>query len=350
MGSKKNYLLLDWLDSQSIVSVLTLSGHGSPLFLEQLMGPRPLAGGHTSMGAYERLLIKGVPLFIENIEATRCVLLVPHQIPLKEFTRLRKKSETKGGLDPICTGCWVPRTGCPVKEPQAEAQLEFILIQQDLRVQFAHIVVKRQLVTEMEVLRTAKKQCTNYEAATSDPKAQQPSGSLPGAGLPAPINSVKWDIPTTSLAAGAPRSAAALGQPAPHGSGARRSDQGGQEELSHVFEYEAHSQPLPSGLPHSGPGPAESFLQDEIALDIGLGGLAAAQFGKPTALDVLRQDVEALGHETRELHGRVNRRVPASALKGLRRSLDALAYEAHGQMPSYEPQWYSPHSAYGYSS
>ncbi|POM59515.1 hypothetical protein PHPALM_31743 [Phytophthora palmivora] len=75
MSSKKNYLLLDWLDSQSIVSVLTLS----------LMGPRPLAGGHTSMAAYERNLIKGVSLFIGNIEAAR----------------LRKKSETKGGLHPV---------------------------------------------------------------------------------------------------------------------------------------------------------------------------------------------------------------------------------------------------------
>ncbi|POM63890.1 LOW QUALITY PROTEIN: Hypothetical protein PHPALM_20655 [Phytophthora palmivora] len=76
-------------------------GHGSLLFLEQLMDPRPLAGGHTSMGAYERHLIKGVPLFIENIETARCVLLAPHQLPLKEFTRLRKKAETKGGLHPV---------------------------------------------------------------------------------------------------------------------------------------------------------------------------------------------------------------------------------------------------------
>ncbi|POM64959.1 Hypothetical protein PHPALM_19437, partial [Phytophthora palmivora] len=61
-------------------------------------------------------------------------------------------------------------------------------------------------------------------------------------------------------------------------------------------------------------------------------------------------DVDTLGRETRELHGRVNRRVPASGLMGLRRSLDALASEAHGHVPSYGPQWYSSHSAYGYSS
>ncbi|POM74002.1 ATP-binding cassette (ABC) Superfamily [Phytophthora palmivora] len=152
----------------------------------------------------------------------------------------------------------------------------------------------------MEVLRSsiqpAKKQCTTYKAAASDLRAQQSSSSLPGAGLPAPINSMKWGIPTTSLAAGAPGSAAALGRPDPPGSAARHSDQGGQEEHSHVFKYEAPSQPYPSGPSTSGPGPAESFLQDEvhqprdriyaikIALDIGLGDLAAAQFGKLTAL------------------------------------------------------------------
>ncbi|POM58439.1 ATP-binding cassette (ABC) Superfamily [Phytophthora palmivora] len=160
MGSKKNYLLLDWLDSQSIVSVLTVSVG----FLPMLQGIPPmramalccslssswahvhLAGGHTSVGAYERHLIKGVPLFIENIEAARC-----------EITRLRKKSDTKGAGEYLlsCTGRWVPHKGCPVKELQAEAQLEFVLIQRDLRVQFAHLVVKRQLVTEMEVLRSS---------------------------------------------------------------------------------------------------------------------------------------------------------------------------------------------------
>ncbi|POM58661.1 ABC Superfamily [Phytophthora palmivora] len=246
-------------------------------------------------------------LFIENIEAARCVLLTLPQIPLKTFTGLHKKSGTKGGLHPVwgfpsvrpentssvvqvesLFWSWVPYKGCPVKELQDEAQTVFILIQRDLRVQFTHLAAKRQLVTEMEVLRT-------------------------------------W-----------------------------HSDQEEQAKPSLAFEYEARDLSLPFGLHHSGPGPAESILQDEehqtrgriyaikIALDIGLGGLAATQSGKPTALDVLRQEVDALGRETRELHGRVNRRVPASALMGLRRSLDALAYEAHGQIPSYEPQWVIP--------
>ncbi|POM62679.1 LOW QUALITY PROTEIN: hypothetical protein PHPALM_28119 [Phytophthora palmivora] len=88
----------------------------------------------------------------------------------------------------------------------------------------------------------------------------------------------------------------------------------------------------------------------EIALGLGPGGQAAAQAGKTGALEVIRQDLEALGRETHELHGRVDRRVPASTLKELRRGLDVLSHEVHGWMPSYEPQGYSYHSAYGYGS
>ncbi|POM59789.1 hypothetical protein PHPALM_31431 [Phytophthora palmivora] len=116
---------------------------------------------------------------------------------------------------------------------------------------------------------------------------------------------------------GATQSAAAIGRPAPHGSGARRSDQRGQEELSHVFEYEAPSQPYPPGPSTSGRDSVGSLLSDE----------AAAQADKPGTLEVLRQDLDTLGRETRELHGRVDSRAPAAALKELRRGLDALSYE-----------------------
>ncbi|POM72752.1 ATP-binding cassette (ABC) Superfamily [Phytophthora palmivora] len=303
------------------------------------MDPRPLTGGHTSMGAYERHLIKDVHLFLENIDAARCVLLAPPKIPFKEFTRLRKKSETKGDLHPVWGFPWMQLEhtfsvaqaagSLTLKELQGEAQLEFILIQQDLRDQFAHLVVKRQLITEMEVLRSS-----TQPSSQRDRGGQQPSGSLPGASLPAPINSVKWDILPTSLAAGAARSAAALRRHAPREREARHSDQERHAKPSLVFEYEARSQSLPPRPPTSGPDRAGSFLQDEIALDIGLGALAATQSDKPTAFDVLRQDVDALGRETRELHGRVNHQVPAFALKELHRSLDALAFWAHIQMPA----------------
>ncbi|KAG3241911.1 hypothetical protein PI124_g13227 [Phytophthora idaei] len=68
------------------------------LYLEQLVAPRGLIGGHTSKGAYERTLVQRNPLFTENIEGARCVLLTPHRIPLKEFTTRRKKPENRGGL------------------------------------------------------------------------------------------------------------------------------------------------------------------------------------------------------------------------------------------------------------
>ncbi|KAG3123779.1 hypothetical protein PI124_g23186 [Phytophthora idaei] len=64
---------------------------GAELYLEQLVAPRGLIGGHTSKGAYERTLVQRNPLFTENIEGARCVLLTPHRIPLKEFTTRRKK-------------------------------------------------------------------------------------------------------------------------------------------------------------------------------------------------------------------------------------------------------------------
>ncbi|GMF26137.1 unnamed protein product [Phytophthora fragariaefolia] len=76
-------------------------GTGAASFLEKLQDPRGLVGGYTSKGAFERTLVMNEPLFLENIEAARCVLLAPHRIPLKEFTCLGKKPETKGGLHPV---------------------------------------------------------------------------------------------------------------------------------------------------------------------------------------------------------------------------------------------------------
>ncbi|POM67634.1 Hypothetical protein PHPALM_16331 [Phytophthora palmivora] len=185
--------------------------------------------------------------------------------------------------------------------------------------------------------KAAKKPRTTYAPAV-DPKSQQPSSTQPGAGLPASTSSVTKGNPATSLAAGASQSAAALGRPAPHGSGARRSVQGGQEELSHAFEYEAPSQPYPSGPSTSGRDSVGSLLSDE-----------------PLGLDLvvrlpLRLTSRGPLSETHELHGRFDRRVPASALKELRRGLDALNHEVHGRMPSYEPQRYSYRLAYGYIS
>ncbi|POM69195.1 Hypothetical protein PHPALM_14545 [Phytophthora palmivora] len=359
------------------------------MFLEHLKAPRGLNHGCTSRGAYERALVQDEPLFGNDIEAARCVLLAPHRIiPLKEFTSLRKKPEDRGGLFPVWGYPWVlPEntttqaedlfwrwislknfTIQELKELREDRLLSYVLDQRDLRIEFAHLIAKRQLHSVMEGLRqqskssaqdergygsvnpgtvhrkAVKKPRTTYAPAVVDPGSQQPSGSQPGAGLPAPTSSVTTGNLATSQAAGTSQSAAALERPAPHGSGARRSDQGGQEELSHAFEYEAPSQP-----------DEVRQLRDrvyaiEIALGLGPGGQAASPASKPGALEVLRRDLNALGRETHELHGRVDHRVPASALKELRRGLETLSHEVHDRMPSYEPQGYSYPSAYGYSS
>ncbi|POM79612.1 ATP-binding cassette (ABC) Superfamily, partial [Phytophthora palmivora] len=76
------------------------AGSGSPMFLEHLKAPRGLNHGRTSRGGYERALVQDEPLFVNDIEAARCVLLAPHRIPLKEFTSLHKKPEDRGGALP----------------------------------------------------------------------------------------------------------------------------------------------------------------------------------------------------------------------------------------------------------
>ncbi|POM60743.1 ATP-binding cassette (ABC) Superfamily [Phytophthora palmivora] len=53
---------------------------GSPMFLEKLSAPRGLNQGHTSRGAYECALVQNEPLFVDDIEAARCVLLAPHRV------------------------------------------------------------------------------------------------------------------------------------------------------------------------------------------------------------------------------------------------------------------------------
>ncbi|GMF44446.1 unnamed protein product [Phytophthora fragariaefolia] len=142
-------------------------GTGATSFLEKLQVPRGRVGGYTSRGAFERELVMNEPLFQENIEAARRVLLASHRIPLKEFTSLRKKPETKGGLHPVWGyPCVQPEgtAGFPQAESvfwagvleqgyqrqelgqlKAELALSSVLDQRDLRIEFAHLIAKRQL-------------------------------------------------------------------------------------------------------------------------------------------------------------------------------------------------------------
>ncbi|GMF41757.1 unnamed protein product [Phytophthora fragariaefolia] len=166
------------------------------------------------------------PLSQENIETARCVHLAPHRMPLKEFTSLRKKPETKGGL-PVWGYPWVQpegTTGFPQAESgfwawgleqgyqrqeldqlKAELALSSVLDQRELRIGFAHLIAKRQLSVRGSARdepgygayakvtiprRVAKKPWTTYEAAVaSGPSSRQTSGSQPRAGPPAPTSS-----------------------------------------------------------------------------------------------------------------------------------------------------------------
>ncbi|POM65229.1 ATP-binding cassette (ABC) Superfamily [Phytophthora palmivora] len=77
------------------------------MFPEYLKAPRGLNHGRSSCGAYERASVQDEPLFGNDIEAARYVLLAPHRIALKEFTSLRKKQEDRGGLFPVWGYPWM---------------------------------------------------------------------------------------------------------------------------------------------------------------------------------------------------------------------------------------------------
>ncbi|KAG2994409.1 hypothetical protein PC120_g21993 [Phytophthora cactorum] len=123
-------------------------------------------------GAYERTLVQRNPLFTENIEAVRCVLLAPHRIPLKEFTTRRKKPKNRGGLHPVWGYPWVCPENCQswgaadllfwkwvashsysqeeLRELQQDRLLAYILDQRDLRIELFHLVSKRLLPKDFQ--------------------------------------------------------------------------------------------------------------------------------------------------------------------------------------------------------
>ena len=111
-----------------------------------------------------------------NIAAARVVLLSWHRIPLKEFTTLRKKPENRGGLYPVWGIPWVQPPSRPSDDEaerlfwtwvelsethtlhdiavmKKEDSWETILEQRDLRIEFAHLIGKRQLNSELTRLR-----------------------------------------------------------------------------------------------------------------------------------------------------------------------------------------------------
>ncbi|KAG6616291.1 ATP-binding cassette (ABC) Superfamily [Phytophthora cinnamomi] len=172
-------------------------GTGSLQLLKKLTPPRGVVSGYTSRGAYERALVETSPLFVSDIEATRCLLLAPHKILLKEFTNLRKKAEDKGRLHPGWGYPWVKPSEAMTwievedlfwryvsrkgysdqeyKELREDRLLSSILDQRDLRVEFAHLVSKRNLYPMMEKL----KQQTQAKAREERGRGATSSATVP---------------------------------------------------------------------------------------------------------------------------------------------------------------------------
>ncbi|KAG2837502.1 hypothetical protein PC113_g19823 [Phytophthora cactorum] len=360
---------------------------GAELYLEQLVAPRGLIGGHTSKGAYERTLVQRNPLFTENIEAARCVLLAPHRIPLKEFTARRKKPENRGGLHPVWGYPWVCPENCQswgaadllfwkwvashsysqekLRELQQDFLLSYILDQRDLRIEFVHLVSKRllpknfqkraassaqgergyELYASAPIPRSGKKARTTHEAAAASvPRSRQPSGSQPGAAQSAPTSSVSRG-------------------------GSLHYGRGEVEEPSFDFEYEAP----PAGRSSRLSAPLATVTQPqnaevdrlrqrvlvlEIALGLGTGGDAAAQAGNRGVLAKLEDRLHQLGREISGPHDRVGRRAPSSdvdedfrQLQQVRGALRDLAprTETHSYgyaQPNSQPYGYGGYSAY----
>ncbi|KAG2974711.1 hypothetical protein PC118_g14370 [Phytophthora cactorum] len=365
---------------------------GAELYLEQLVAPRGLIGGHTSKGAYERTLVQRNPLFTENIEAARCVFPAPHRIPLKEFTTRRKKPENRVASIPFgVTPGSAPRTasrGAPPTCCSGNLLLSYILDQRDLRIEFVHLVSKRLLPKDFQkraassaqggrgyelyasapIPRSGKKARTTHEAAAASvPRSRQPSGSQPGAAQSALTSSVSRGIPATSPGAGAFHRGAARGRPAPRGSGSLHYGRGEVEEPSFDFEYEAP----PAGRSSRLSAPLATVTQPqnaevdrlrqrvlvlEIALGLGTGGDDAAQAGNRGGLAKLEDRLHQLGREVLGLHDRVGRRAPSPdvdetfrQLQQVRGALRDLAPRTETHPYGYAQPYSQPYSQpYGY--
>ncbi|POM63666.1 ATP-binding cassette (ABC) Superfamily [Phytophthora palmivora] len=96
------------------------AGSGSPMFLEHLKPPRGLNHGRTSRGAYERALPEN------TATQTQAEDLFWRWVSLKNFTVHE----------------W--------KELREDRLLCYVLDQRDLRIEFAHLIAKRQLYSVME--------------------------------------------------------------------------------------------------------------------------------------------------------------------------------------------------------
>ncbi|KAE9088453.1 hypothetical protein PF010_g19376, partial [Phytophthora fragariae] len=201
------------------------------------------------------------------------------------------------------------------KELREDRTLSAILDMRELRIEFAQLVSKRKLRPKMDELK--------QEARA---KAREERGR-----------------------AGAYHGAAAPGRLVPRDSGSAHYDQGRPVVASHDHGYEPEATQPYAGAPSQVVALQQEEIRLlrvrvyalEIALGVGLGGEAASRAGQPGAVERLRADVASLFRETRDLHGRVDRRADLSSYDSLRSQLAGLRAELHGHAPHPEQQ---PHS------
>ncbi|KAK1928473.1 hypothetical protein P3T76_016038 [Phytophthora citrophthora] len=245
-----------------------------------------------------------------NSKATT-LLPAQHQIPLKEFTSLRKKPETKGGLKPAMCYPWVTmRRGTTLRassgvesgydKPRDKEQLEGMLQLRGLCVLFADLVGKRQLYHQMEGLRAESQSSSHsvrgygtripvfqHRSAATIPRTTYDAAAAPLPIILEPLN--RQDTSATSLGAGASHRDAAPGESAPHGGGGARPE---KASLDYSFEP---SPTLVTSRPSTGPHDRlVALVQEEIrllrgrvsALELALGdgGQAASAIGQSGVL------------------------------------------------------------------
>ncbi|KAI9983545.1 hypothetical protein PInf_007610 [Phytophthora infestans] len=288
----------------------------------------PLLGPEKYMLAHE--YEKAEQSFADNLEAVRCVLLAPRQIPLKDFTTCCKKPKNQGGLYPLWGYPWTLPENCPnwnscedifwawldpLKYSPSELQIRHedqllfrFLDQRDLRVRFAHLVSKH--ILPRDILKRAA------SSAHDERGLRLPSGSLSGAAQSAPTTSRRADVP------------------------------------SNEYEYQApperYSRP---SSPPAGPtqGPEVDRLHQRvlvlaITLGLGTGGDAAAQAGNYGVLIRLAGRPDLLKREVSSMHLRAFRLI---------RRVEALLpcpgpHSAHSQPYAYGAYpTCSMYSAYG---
>ncbi|POM60236.1 hypothetical protein PHPALM_30934 [Phytophthora palmivora] len=305
--------------------------------------------GRTSRGAYERALVQNETLFVEGIEAARCVPFASYRIHLKEFTSLQKpvvRSPSCGEYDDPYSDCSGGKniTVQELKEtPRRSLEVLFPGSAQSSN----QVRAKRQLYSVMDGLKQQTKSTAHDErgcgstnpgivhckvakklrtTVVSDLRSQQSSGSLHGAGLR--LQRFLWrGIPSPLHRHLVP------------------------PLLDDTLDMEVDlSVPIKEGKrsPHTCLSTKlllSLFFLDPQLRKFVVFEIACTQLRLPVGLNLvvrLPPSCRIGGLEdVWELHGRVDRRVPASALKELRRGLDALSHEVHG---------YSFHSAYGYGS